>query len=299
MRILITGANGLLGQKLITLLQPQPNVQLIATAQRPLVTPLVNGEFRLLDISDQKQVDQVIRNTKPEVIINTAAMTNVDRCETEREACWQANVTAVQYLVEACGNHKIHLIHVSTDFIFDGKEGPLDESAVPDPVNYYGESKLAAEELIRKSSISWCILRTVLVYGVSTDMSRSNIVLWVKKSLEEGKTLNVVNDQWRTPTLAEDLAMGCWLAAQKKAEGIYHVSGKDFLSPFDIALKTAHFFKLDASLIKPTDSTQFKQPARRPLKTGFVIDKARKELGYAPHSFEEGLKVLSTQLTLV
>ncbi|MBL7845062.1 MAG: dTDP-4-dehydrorhamnose reductase [Cyclobacteriaceae bacterium] len=299
MRILITGANGLLGQKLITLLQPQPNVQLIATAQRPLVTPLVNGEFRLLDISDQKQVDQVIRNTKPEVIINTAAMTNVDRCETEREACWQANVTAVQYLVEACGNHKIHLIHVSTDFIFDGKEGPLDESAVPDPVNYYGESKLAAEELIRKSSISWCILRTVLVYGVSTDMSRSNIVLWVKKSLEEGKTINVVNDQWRTPTLAEDLAMGCWLAAQKKAEGIYHVSGKDFLSPFDIALKTAHFFKLDASLIKPTDSTQFKQPARRPLKTGFVIDKARKELGYAPHSFEEGLKVLSTQLTLV
>ncbi|MBX2957897.1 MAG: dTDP-4-dehydrorhamnose reductase [Cyclobacteriaceae bacterium] len=299
MRILITGANGLLGQKLITLLQPQPNVQLIATAQRPLVTPLVNGEFRLLDISDQKQVDQVIRNTKPEVIINTAAMTNVDRCETEREVCWQANVTAVQYLVEACGNHKIHLIHVSTDFIFDGKEGPLDESAVPDPVNYYGESKLAAEELIRKSSISWCILRTVLVYGVSTDMSRSNIVLWVKKSLEEGKTINVVNDQWRTPTLAEDLAMGCWLAAQKKAEGIYHVSGKDFLSPFDIALKTAHFFKLDASLIKPTDSTQFKQPARRPLKTGFVIDKARKELGYAPHSFEEGLKVLSTQLTLV
>lgn len=296
MRILITGSNGLLGQKLITLLQQQPDVQLIATAQRPLVAPLVKGEFQLLDIADREQVNQVIMKTKPEVIINTAAMTNVDRCETEREACWQANVTSVHYLIEACEKNQVHLIHVSTDFIFDGKEGPLDESAVPNPVNYYGESKLAAEKLILASSVSWCILRTVLVYGVSTDMSRSNIVLWVKKSLEEGKTINVVNDQWRTPTLAEDLAMGCWLAAQKKAEGIYHISGKDFLSPFDIAVKTARYFNLDESLIKPTDSTQFKQPARRPLKTGFVIDKARREFGYAPHSFGEGLAVLESQL---
>ncbi|MBX2946138.1 MAG: NAD(P)-dependent oxidoreductase [Cyclobacteriaceae bacterium] len=296
MRVLITGANGLLGQKLIALLQQQPGVNLIATAQRPLVSALMNGEFHVLDISNQQQANLVISKTQPDVIINTAAMTNVDRCETEREACWQANVTSVEYLVEACKKNNIHLIHVSTDFIFDGKEGPLDESAIPAPVNFYGESKLAAEKLILASSISWCIVRTVLVYGVSTDMSRSNIVLWVKKSLEEGKTINVVNDQWRTPTLAEDLAMGCWLAAQKKAKGIYHVSGKDFLSPFDIAVQTAHYFNLDESLIKPTDSTQFKQPARRPLKTGFIIAKAQKELGYAPHGFSEGLAVLQSQL---
>lgn len=296
MKILITGANGLLGQKLITLLQQQPDVQLVATAHRPLVLPLVKGEFQLLDISNQEQVNEVLAHTKPDVIINTAAMTNVDRCETEQEACWQANVTAVQYLVEACKQHHAHLIHVSTDFIFDGKEGPLDETAIPAPVNFYGESKLAAEKIIQESNISWCILRTVLVYGVSTDMSRSNIVLWVKKSLEEGKTINVVNDQWRTPTLAEDLAMGCWLAAKKKATGIYHISGKDFLSPFDIAIKTARFFKLNESLVNPTDSTQFKQPARRPLKTGFILDKAIRDLGYAPKSFEEGLAVLASQL---
>jgi dTDP-4-dehydrorhamnose reductase len=296
MKILITGANGLLGQKLITLLQQQPDVQFVATAHRPLVFPLLKGKFQLLDISNQEQVNEVLAHTKPDVIINTAAMTNVDRCETEQEACWQANVTSVQYLIEACQQHHIHLIHVSTDFIFDGKEGPLDETAVPAPVNFYGESKLAAEKLIQESSISWCILRTVLVYGVSTDMSRSNIVLWVKKSLEEGKTINVVNDQWRTPTLAEDLAMGCWLAAKKKARGIYHISGKDFLSPYDIAIKTARFFKLNESLINPTDSTQFKQPARRPLKTGFILDKAIRDFGYAPKSFEEGLAVLASQL---
>jgi dTDP-4-dehydrorhamnose reductase len=127
-------------------------------------------------------------------------------------------------------------------------------------------------------------------------MSRSNIVLWVKNSLEQGKTIQVVNDQWRTPTLAEDLAVGCALAAKKKASGIYHISGKDFLSPYDIALKTAAYFKLDSSLIKATDSTQFKQPARRPLTTGFIIDKARKELSYEPHSFDEGLAVLASQI---
>ena len=105
-----------------------------------------------------------------------------------------------------------------------------------------------------------------------------------------------MNDQWRTPTLAEDLAMGCYLAAKKKATGVYNISGKDFLSPFDIAQKTAAFFKLDNSLIKATDSTQFKQPAKRPLTTGFIIDKARKDLGYEPKSFDEGIAVLASQI---
>jgi len=296
MKILITGANGLLGQKLITLLSQDNAVHLIATAHKPLVTPLTRGDFYEVDISKREQLEKVVVQTQPNVIINTAAMTNVDRCETERDACWLANVKAVQYLVDVCGQHTIHLIHLSTDFIFDGKEGPLDETATPDPVNYYGESKLAAEKLIQQSKISWCIIRTVLVYGVSTDMSRSNIVLWVKKSLEEGKNIQVVNDQYRTPTLAEDLAMGCYLAAKKKTTGIFHISGKDFLTPYDIALKTASFFKLDQSLIKSTDSTQFKQPARRPLKTGFIITKAQRELGYTPQSFEEGLAVLQSQL---
>jgi dTDP-4-dehydrorhamnose reductase len=127
-------------------------------------------------------------------------------------------------------------------------------------------------------------------------MSRSNIVLWVKNSLEQGKSIQVVADQWRTPTLAEDLAAGCFLAATKQARGIYNISGKDFLSPYDIAILTAEYFNLDKSLIKKTDSTVFKQPARRPLTTGFIIDKARKQLGYEPHSFAEGIEILAKQM---
>ena len=159
------------------------------------------------------------------------------------------NVDAVANLIEASEKNKVFLLHVSTDFIFDGEAGPYDEEAEANPVSYYGESKLAAEKLLEASNIKWAIARTVLVYGISEAMSRSNIILWVKKSLEDGKTIKVVDDQWRTPTLAEDLALGCYLIADQEAEGIFNISGKDFLSPYDMAIKTADFFGLDKSLI--------------------------------------------------
>ncbi len=296
MKILVTGSNGLLGQKLVELISSRPDHHLIATAKSKLIPVMLKGEFHLLDITSRTAIEEVIRKTKPDVVINTAAMTQVDQCETEREKCWQANVEAVRYLAEACRMNQVHLVHVSTDFIFDGSHGPLDENEKPNPLSYYGESKLAGELVIQKSVIDWAILRTVLVYGVTQDMSRSNIVLWVKKSLEEGKTINVVNDQWRTPTLAEDLAMGCFLAAAKKAKGIFNVSGEEMLTPYDIAIATADFFKLDKSLIKETDSSRFTQPAKRPAKTGFIIEKAKRELGFRPHSLMEGLAILTKQI---
>lgn len=297
MKILLTGSNGLLGQKLTNLLSQKKGVELIATAREKLSFPLIKGEFYPLDITKSENTERVISKTKPHVVINTAAMTQVDQCETEQEACWKNNVLAVENVVKACENSGSQLIHISTDFIFDGTHGPLDESAIPNPISFYGKSKLAGEEIVKQSKLPWAILRTVLVFGVTKDMSRSNIVLWVKKSLEEGKVINVVNDQWRTPTLAEDLAMGCYLAAIKKAKGIYNISGDEMMTPYDIAIKTAEFFGLDKSLINQTDSTKFKQPAERPLKTGFIIDKAKRELGYAPRSFNEGLKVLASQIS--
>jgi dTDP-4-dehydrorhamnose reductase len=297
MKILVTGSNGLLGQKLSHLIQQHSSFKLIATARSKSVINIEKGEFYEMDICNEASLERVFSKVKPDVVINTAAMTMVDKCETERDACWDANVLAMEKLVRACETVKAHLVHVSTDFIFDGSHGPLDETEKPAPVNFYGESKLAGEKIVMNSKLDCCICRTVLVYGITNDLSRPNIVLWVKESLEKGKQINVVNDQWRTPTLAEDLAMGCFLAATKKAKGIYNISGKDFITPFDIAIKTADYFKLDKSLIKPADSNTFKQPARRPLITGFIIDKARKELGYEPHSFDEGLKILAQQIS--
>lgn len=296
MKILVTGANGLLGQKLSALLMQDHHVIPVFTAREKLSFTLKRGQFQALDITDEEAVLETLRSVKPDIVINTAAMTHVDQCEAQQDKCWKNNVTAVQYLIEGCAEIKSHLVHVSTDFIFDGSHGPLDENELPNPVNFYGKSKAAAEKLIMDSETNWTILRTVLVYGITNDLSRSNIVLWVKENLEKGKSIKVVNDQWRTPTLAEDLALGCYLAATKRANGIYHVSGKDFMTPYDIAVATAEFFNLDKSLITPADSTTFTQPAKRPAKTGFIIEKAKRELGYQPHSFKEGLAILAQQI---
>lgn len=296
-KVLITGSNGLLGQKLISLLREDPNYVVIATARGTNRFPDYNGYlYKSMDVCNRDEVASVVEELKPDYIVHTAAMTNVDQCETDRDNCWQLNVRSVEYLVEACRVNNVHFIHLSTDFIFDGKNGPYKEDDLAEPVSFYGDSKLAAERTIMKSTIRWAILRTVLVYGIVNDMSRSNIILWVKKSLEEGKQITVVNDQWRTPTLAEDLAMGCMLSMKNNARGIYNISGKDFLSPLEMAYKTADYFGLNKALITPGDSSTFKQPAQRPPKTGFIIDKAQKDLGYNPHSFEEGINIVASQL---
>ncbi len=296
-KILLTGSNGLLGQKLVELLLNTENVQIIATARGENRLPFTDGYvYNSMDITDSEQVQAVVANVKPDVIIHTAAMTNVDQCESEKTACWAQNVLSVEYLVEACAKIDCFLLHVSTDFIFDGKAGPYREDAEANPISFYGWSKFAAEKLVTHSSLRWGIARTVLVYGIAHDMSRTNIILWVKKSLEEGKNIKVVTDQWRTPTLAEDLAKGCALIAEQEAEGIFNISGKDFLTPYEMAIMTANYFGLDKSLISQADSTTFSQPAKRPPRTGFDLSKSNQILGYQPLSFTEGIAVLAGQI---
>jgi dTDP-4-dehydrorhamnose reductase len=190
----------------------------------------------------------------------------------------------------------VHLVHLSTDFVFDGEAGPYSEEDLPNPISYYGKSKLAAEEIVKQSAIKWSIVRTVLVYGVVHDYGRTNIVLWVKNSLEAKKTIQVVNDQYRTPTLAEDLAIGCWLVVHQDAEGIFHISGKETLTPYDMALQVADYFKLDKTYIKKADASSFSQPAKRPPRTGFDVSKAEKVLGFAPHNFTQGIAVVASQI---
>jgi dTDP-4-dehydrorhamnose reductase len=295
--ILVTGANGLLGQKLVELLVQESTVDLIATARGENRLPNTNGyRYVSLDITQSDEVNTVFETYKPDVVIHTAAMTNVDTCETDQSGCELLNVTAVAFLIDACQKYDTFLCHLSTDFIFDGADGPYTEEATPNPISVYGASKLRAEKLIEASSIRWAIARTVLVFGIVADMSRTNIILWVKKSLEDGKQINVVTDQFRTPTLAEDLAIGCWLIAQKEAVGIFNISGSDFLTPYEMAIKTANYYGLPTDLIKQADSSTFSQPAKRPPRTGFILDKAIRELGYQPRTFDEGIALMSKQI---
>ncbi|MFD1628582.1 SDR family oxidoreductase [Pseudopedobacter beijingensis] len=296
-RILVTGSNGLLGQKLTDAILKNNQFELIATGKGKNRHHIQAGYiYEEMDITDKESIASVVSKHRPDAIINTAAMTNVDTCETERDTCWLLNVTAVQYLINVCRSENIHLIHLSTDFIFDGADGPYTEDATPNPLSYYGESKLAAEKLLEKSGINYAILRTIIVYGIVNDMSRSNIILWAKGALEKGNPINVVNDQWRMPTLAEDLADICLLAVEKQAQGIYNASGKDLMSILELVERVADYYGLDKSLINPISSESLNQAAKRPVKTGFVLDKSIKELGYTPHTFEEGIRIMEKQL---
>jgi dTDP-4-dehydrorhamnose reductase len=296
-KVLVTGSNGLLGQKLTERILDKNDFELIATAKGPNRYTIKEGYIYVeMDILDEANVLDVISRYQPDAVINTAAMTNVDTCEVEKEACWALNVKSVEYLINACRKNNIQLVHLSTDFIFDGLAGPYKEDDLPCPVSFYGESKLAAELLLKESEIEWAILRTIIVYGVVNDMSRSNIVLWAKGALEKGNPINIVNDQWRMPTLAEDLAEICLLAVSKRAKGVYNASGKDMMSIIELVEQVADFYGLDKSLINPISSASLNQAAKRPVKTGFILDKSIKELGYAPHSFIEGMKIMEAQV---
>jgi len=298
-KILLTGANGLLGQKLVHLIGGNSGYQLIGTGkgENRLSAQYSNYQYDTMDITNGEEVLEVFAKHKPDFVIHAAAQTNVDHCEINKIECWSSNVLATQNIVNACLAQKSFLLHISTDFIFDGTAGPYKEDAVPYPLSFYGYSKLVAEEIVQKAeNLTWAIARTVLVYGIAEDMSRSNIILWVKKSLEDGKRINVVDDQFRTPTLAEDLAKGCFLIVDQKATGIFNISGSDFLTPLEMAYKTADYFKLDKNLITKADSTTFVQPAKRPPRTGFDITKAKNILGYQPVTFDEGIAFLAKQL---
>ncbi|MBL4655160.1 MAG: SDR family oxidoreductase, partial [Bacteroidia bacterium] len=284
-------------QKLVYALLQHDDIDLISTSKGENRLRQKTGyTFESLDITNEREVGGAFAKHHPDVIINTAAMTNVDACESEKENCWKINVDAVAYLIHECEKHDTHLIHPSTDFIFDGENGPYKEDDTPNPQSYYAKSKYESEQLVQQSNIQWTIIRTIIIYGIVDGMSRSNVVLWAKDALENGKPINVVDDQFRAPTLAEDLAQGCMSAAIKGATGIYHISGKDIMSILELVYKVADFYGLDKSLITPISTSSLNQVARRPPKTGFILDKAYNELGYEPHSFTEGLEILTHQL---
>jgi dTDP-4-dehydrorhamnose reductase len=291
-----TGSNGLLGQKLTDLFLKQADWDLLATGAGANRHPAREGyRYETLDITDSVAMERLLARELPDVVIHTAAMTQVDDCEFKRDECVALNVTAVSELAQLSTRLGFHLVHVSTDFIFDGTKPMYTEDDAANPLSYYGWSKLEGEKRVIEHANSYSILRTVLVYGQVADMSRTNIVLWAHGTLKQQKAANVVTDQFRTPTLAEDLAMGCFLAAAQRAQGIYNIAGKDYMSVIELVERVAKFYGYSMDCINRVDSSTLNQPAKRPPITGLDINKAVTQLGYAPHSFEEGLALLGLQ----
>ncbi len=294
-KVLATGSNGLLGQKLSDLYLHIPEVDFMATALGKSRHPSKKLAYTEMDVTQEEQVEKVVASFQPDCIIHAAAMTQVDDCEDNKALCDLLNVESVKFVSKAAQKLDAQLIHLSTDFIFDGEKGPYKETDQANPLSYYGHSKLRAEEYLQKYGQNWSILRTVLVYGLVHDMSRSNIVLWAKNALSAKQHIKVVDDQFRTPTLAEDLAMGCRLAEKKKAQGIFNISGKDFMSIYELVERVAKAFNLDMENVERVSSTTLNQKAKRPPKTGFDLSKAEKILGYQAKSFEEGIALIEAQ----
>lgn len=295
-RILITGSNGMLGQRLTEYYLKKNNIELMCcSVEETSYITVVN--YLQLNIVNKSEVKNVFQNFYPDVIINTAAFTNVDLCESEREAAWNVNVTGVDNLAFYAKSIESHLIHISTDYVFDGNNGPYSEKEKPNPISYYGRTKLASENAVKYRKCDASIIRTNVLYGPAK-FGRNDFVKWVVESLRNNKPIKIVTDQINNPTYIDDLVDAINKIIEFKKLGLYNIGGKEFLSRYDFTSRIADYFSLDKDLISSIITASLNQPAPRPLKSGLVTLKAETELGYKPQAMETTFQLMKKELQL-
>lgn len=292
MKILITGANGLLGQKIVKQLQKRKIMYLATSNGENRNTDCPADRYQTMDICKKEEVQHVVTEFCPTHIIHTAAMTNVDTCELEPEKCYQINVEGTENVFQAAQSINAHFQLLSTDFVFDGKKGNYKEEDTVGPMSVYAKSKVDAEEVVLKSNYqNFSIVRTIIVYGTAINLSRSNLFLWAKSALSKGEPMNIVDDQYRAPTWADDLAWGCIRICELNEKGIFHLSGPETFSIYEIIKKVAEFYGYDTKNINQISSSTLNQAAKRPAITGFDLTKAKNKLNYNPKTIEETLSL--------
>ncbi len=293
MRILITGSNGLLGQKIVRQLLNSKDAFLATSLGANRNNACPSDHYCAMDITNQADIERVMKEFQPSHVIHTAAMTNVDACELDPTTCESINVDAVRYLAHACQKIGVHFQMLSTDFVFDGEKGNYSEEDEPNPLSVYATSKVEGEKIVSSlANLSYSIVRTIIVYGTGQNLSRSNIVLWAKDALQKGQELTIIDDQFRAPTWADDLAWACIRICRLNEQGIFHIAGPETMSIFALVERIAKHYHLPMSQVKRTDSSTLNQPAVRPPKTGFDLSKAKNILGYRPKSLEETLDLV-------
>lgn len=294
MKILVTGANGFLGVHLLLYLSQQDFSVIACSRGINRISATQDFPYYTIDLTDAMAVNQLIDEIQPDVIIHTAANSKPDECEQDKAACILQNVTATENLLVACAGTQTHFIFTSTDFIF-GENGPHKEDDTPNPLNFYGQSKLMAEQKIKESGLLYTIVRPVFIYGPVLEGMRPSFLHWVKNNLAQQKPIKVVSDQQRTPGFVVDICRGIETIIRKKASGVFHLAGKDIVSPYDMAMAVAKVLGVDAALIEKVTSDTFKETVIRAKQSGVFIDKARDILGYHPVSFEEGVQLTFNQ----
>ena len=289
MKIMILGANGFTGRRILKRLFPHH--QVMACSLHPDILPEEGYTFQTLDILDFSTTTSLLNEFRPDVIINASALSAVDYCEQHPEEAYAMNVSTVKHLAEYSQTNDCRLIHLSTDFVFDGKASEAyTETDIPNPVNYYGKTKRWGEEAIEQTCSNYAIVRVEVVYGKPFPGQHGNIVHLVKNRLENGQSIRVVSDQFRSPTWVEDIACAIESLLSNKYQGIYHICGGETLSVADIAYRVAQYFGLDASLIQPVTTEEMNEVTPRPLFSPMSTKKAFQEWGYQPSVLEKGFK---------
>jgi len=294
MRILVTGASGLLGSKLTEILVERGyEVYAGYNSHRPL-----NGYPIKFDVSCEGEVEDVFKRTSPDVVIHAAALTNVDKCEVNRELAWRINVTGTRNIAKLSKQYDAFLIYVSTDYVFKGDKGMYKENDKPDPINYYGFTKLKGEEDVKQILDEYCIARTSVIYGSIPATGKINFALWVLDKLRKNEQINIVTDQWNSPTLNTNLAEMITEILERKIVGTYHLAGATRINRYNFARLIAKTFNLNEKLIQPTTSTNLQWIAKRPRDSSLNINKAIQTLHNKPFNIEESLKILRKELNM-
>ena len=290
----VTGGNGLLGCKVLRCALGKYRCISIDLQEESIVRQPDLVYIRN-DVRDRESLESVFFKFHPDAVIHTAAFTNVDGCETEREHAWSVNVRGAENVARACQIIGCKMIHISTDYVFDGREGPYSERDRPNPISYYAETKLESERIVEALLADYAIVRPMVLYGFHP-AARMNFVTWVVEEISAGRRISVVDDQYGTPTLAEDLAGILMELIARDGRGLYHAAGSERLHRYDFALRIADVFGIDDSLIFPTTSRALNQRAPRPLQSGLKNEKICGEMKFTFTPLDEGLRLVRAQM---
>jgi dTDP-4-dehydrorhamnose reductase len=289
-RLLVTGGNGLLGSKIIN--TSNEKYEVAATYYN---NPLkIKNNLFPLNITKKEDISQLFKKTNPDHVIHTAAMTDVDYCENHLDEARKVNVEGTKNIGELCKDAGARLIFISTDFVFDGKKGHYSEEEVPNPINNYGKTKLEAERELQKLNFDCIIARVSVLYGWNL-IEKPNFVTWLIEELKKNRNVNIVEDQWNSPTYADNCAEILQKLLKFGKPGIYHTSGSERISRLEFAKKIAYVFGLNQLLIKKTKTTFFAQKARRPQDSSLSIERLIRELGEIPLGTKQGLMKMKKQ----
>jgi len=297
MNTLITGITGLLGTALVE--ENKKNKTLkgiyIGNYQMPHDEFV---EYSICDVTDNNELFNNFRDDKIDTIIHAAGIASTDICEREPERCYVSNVVGTKNVIELAHRKKAKLVYISTNAIFDGDNAPYCEEDKPNPINRYGEAKLACELLVGENLKNYLIIRPILMYGLNNPNERKCFYFWILEKLQNRESINVVDDVFENPLLSYQCAEVIWKLIDKDATGIYHIAGRDVLSRYEAANAIAKVFSLDAALINPVSSKSFPNIAPRPKNTSYRTTKIERELGIIPFGFEEGLLLLKKRVSI-